>query len=694
MSIRKALVILGWWLPALLAFGDHKATWADSATASPWLPQASATITQPTGMAWTLWNPAQYALADDGQAIWIGASGGVVRWDKASNTYRRYTLLDGLPHTQVLAVAVDESGNRWFGGDGGLSRLDAAGCWTHFTTANSGLHSNIVDGIAVGADGALWLSHGLPQADITRRNPDGSWVWYPNRETAVSLNYEAILQTRGANRLWTVAGDEVWVDYAVFDGATWQDRTPPDVTQAPTAVAADGAQTVWVLADSVVWHWANAAWTQHRIFLQVTALTIAPDDVVWIGWRGHPYAYSTDTAGVGPLQQSPSDWLNAYGPVTALLADTQGVWAVGPGWLRTPDGRVAYLRDTTAHVEAGAILSDRNRGIWVHSTDVSINLGMLQLFDDLGTTDLADDLWYLRPDPRLDFVTAQARSADGDIWLSGMLVDRTMLPRSPFRLHGDAWIEYAPSYPFCAVDIFIQDARHAWFVSRSTAGCFGGPPAVLQLDDGGTPADQSDDVWQTYPITTAGLGGSVTVDAAGRLWFGDTTGLYRHDGSAWQPVKQPDTEYGICDLVATADGTLLIQTGDTVYAGGGCQQPGQDVQLIRPDGSYDRLSIDQLAERHLDLLRSAEPRNRMWTVAPDGAVWYLFHTGHVWAPGEPQLHRRDAAGVTVYPLPFGIFDVRALEIDRNNHVWLAANGNLWRLARWPESRYWLPLINP
>ena len=92
-------------------------------------------------------------MADDGDAIWIGGAGSIVRWDKASQTHRRYSAVDGLPNTNFLAVAVDAFGNRWFGGDGGLSRLDSAGQWRHFTTANSGIDSDFVDGIAIAADG-------------------------------------------------------------------------------------------------------------------------------------------------------------------------------------------------------------------------------------------------------------------------------------------------------------------------------------------------------------------------------------------------------------------------------------------------------------------------------------------------------------------------------------------------------------
>jgi ligand-binding sensor domain-containing protein len=181
--------------------------------------QPPTTSTSPSSPVWTRWHPNQYALADDGQALWIGGAGSIVRWDKSSKTYQRYTAVDGLPHQNVYAVAVDTVGNRWFGGDGGLSRLDANNVWTHFTTTNSGLHSDLVDGLAIGADNTLWVSHGLPAGSISRLDPDGTWRWYPSRAVAVVTDYVRIKQTQNVNPLWSVAGNEIWVGYAVYNGS-------------------------------------------------------------------------------------------------------------------------------------------------------------------------------------------------------------------------------------------------------------------------------------------------------------------------------------------------------------------------------------------------------------------------------------------------------------------------------------------
>jgi hypothetical protein len=97
-----------------------------------------ATEAPSTAPVWTNWGADQYALADDGEFIWIGATGGIVRWDKQQRLSQRYSAVDGLPHKAVLAVAVDATGNRWFGDDGGLSRLDPAEAWTHSAKPTAG----------------------------------------------------------------------------------------------------------------------------------------------------------------------------------------------------------------------------------------------------------------------------------------------------------------------------------------------------------------------------------------------------------------------------------------------------------------------------------------------------------------------------------------------------------------------------
>ncbi len=232
-------------------------------------------------------------------------------------------------------------------------------------------------------------------------------------------------------------------------------------------------------------------------------------------------------------------------------------------------------------------------------------------------------------------------------------------------------------------DIFAQDEAHTWFVARY-ADDSGPGRGLLALDDGGTVAAAGDDQWQLYPIDTDGTGGAVAVDALGRRWFGDSSGLYRYDGSVWQDVGQDGpAANGICDLTPAADGTLFVQVAGVVPGSTtpSCDDPDQTILIIGPDDSMTAQRVDQLVAERFDLVRTARQRNRLWSVAPDGAVWYLVDEAGTGA--SLQLHRRATTALTRYSLPFVTTVVRSLEIDPHNHVWLVAAGSLWRLSGTP-----------
>lgn len=645
---------------------------------------------------WTRWHPDQYALADDGPSLWIGAAGSLIRWEKSSQTYRRYGPLDGLPQQAIYAIAVDSAGNRWFGGDGGLSRLDSSEQWTHFTVANSGLANNLVDAIAVGADNTLWLGHGADDDRVSQRNLDGSWQIYPSRRAAVEANYAAIRQTQNVNRLWTVVGSEVWVDYSVYTGAQWLDRTPTAVTTPPVAVVADSAGVVWTASpsDKSAYKWDGAAWSVISLFSilpfdgRVTSMAVGPDDTVWIGFEERPgFPYASRVAGYAPLHDLNADqWLPRPGPVAALLPTTAGLWAIGPAWLLQPDGTLTTITDTPRYAAVTDAVVDGAGLLWLHSEHhAPYSAGNLQILDDRGDPALGNDRWTLAHDAHV--ISALERTLAGDLWLADFYQYRWTAYWPPRRWHDGAWI--TTTLPVTGAwgvpidDIFAQDDAHTWFVARY-ADDVGSGRGVLALDDGGTVAAAGDDQWQIYPLATNGTGGAVAVDALGRRWFGDSSGLYRHDGSAWQAVSQAaPAANGVCDLTPAADGTLFVQVAGNALGATtlSCDYLDQTILTIGPDDSMTTQRVDQLVAERFDLVRTARHRNRLWSVAPDGAVWYLVNDA---GAGETLvLHRRSVTGLTRYTLPFATTLVRSLEIDPHNHVWLVANRSLWRLSGTP-----------
>jgi len=61
------------------------------------------------------------ALAIEGNYIWVGTEGGLVKLNMLTGEKIYYTKATGLPDNSVLAIAIDSQGNKWIGTDGGLA---------------------------------------------------------------------------------------------------------------------------------------------------------------------------------------------------------------------------------------------------------------------------------------------------------------------------------------------------------------------------------------------------------------------------------------------------------------------------------------------------------------------------------------------------------------------------------------------
>ena len=221
-------------------------------------------------------------------------------------------------------------------------------------------------------------------------------------------------------------------------------------------------------------------------------------------------------------------------------------------------------------------------------------------------------------------------------------------------------------------DIYVQNENLIWFAYKESTS-FSLPPTrgVLLLNDRGTPADLTDDIWTDYPVREDGTGGSVVIDAQGRTWFGNSMGLFRYDGSQWQSLSQ----CAIGDLAATEDGI--------VYAAASCDSAHSTILAVATDDSTLQFTIEDMVESRAATLRTAN-RNHIWTVAPDGAIWYAKGT---------EIHRRDALCLQSYTTPISEEGISAIEVDSNNHVWVIYQSSLWRMSAKPDflldSAFWL-----
>ena len=93
---------------------------------------------------------------------------GLVRWERSTGTFHRFTQAEGLPPLRSAAsFAKDGAGNLWFGFyEDGLVRY-SAGRFTSFTSAD-GLPQEFITALHVDRNGRLWLtsaSGGLARID-------------------------------------------------------------------------------------------------------------------------------------------------------------------------------------------------------------------------------------------------------------------------------------------------------------------------------------------------------------------------------------------------------------------------------------------------------------------------------------------------------------------------------------------------
>ncbi len=61
-----------------------------------------------------------FSLAEEGNYIWVGTRGGLVKLDKITGQAQFFNSANGLPTNWVYSIAIDQQGNKWIGTWGGL----------------------------------------------------------------------------------------------------------------------------------------------------------------------------------------------------------------------------------------------------------------------------------------------------------------------------------------------------------------------------------------------------------------------------------------------------------------------------------------------------------------------------------------------------------------------------------------------
>ena len=109
---------------------------------------------------------------DEGDTLWIGTTGGLIRFDQRheSRTYYRHEPGDegSLGHDLVNDIYRDRSGRVWLATGAGLDRYDPDSDMFSHVSEEDGLPNNMILGILEDGSGRLWISS---NAGLTRYDP-------------------------------------------------------------------------------------------------------------------------------------------------------------------------------------------------------------------------------------------------------------------------------------------------------------------------------------------------------------------------------------------------------------------------------------------------------------------------------------------------------------------------------------------
>jgi len=127
--------------------------------------------------------------------VWVGTyGGGLSVYDIAANTWTNYNIPAGLADQFVYDVEKDTNGDYWIATWSGANRvkggrLDDPKAWETFTVANTqgGLPNDWVYGIEVGKHGEIWFA---TEGGLARLQ-DGKWSNW-NHEAGLGAKYEVV----------------------------------------------------------------------------------------------------------------------------------------------------------------------------------------------------------------------------------------------------------------------------------------------------------------------------------------------------------------------------------------------------------------------------------------------------------------------------------------------------------------------
>jgi len=458
-----------------------------------------------------------------GNTLWMAATGGLIQWNLADNTYIKYTTLDGLPHLYLRDMVMDSAGTLWICSEGGGVTAYDGKNWTTFSEPE-GLPSDDVFCAEIDRQGNKWFGtmEGLAKYD------GNNWVTFPRHENI------------RRNRIWSIVSDHsgaLWVStydgISTYNQATW---TFVDSLFAES-LTIDLDNNLWVSGFGLIGKYDRTDWEFYSLgplieVDQVQTSAVDSTNIKWFGSYTGLWRFDDSTV----VHFTTDDGL-PYNSVTDIYVDS-----LNNKWIGTPRGFSKFDGQTWTNYRTNTILTprvpvlvvDRNNHLWASTYHVGV-----AVFDgeNWQTYTEADGLIEGR-------VNAIAIDRYQNKWFG------TSLGGGVSKFDGTNWTSYSIEDGLAdryvnSIVIGVDD--RVWFATENGLSCFDG------------------ENWKTFTRADGLHSNSIhclAVDRQGMIWAGSYVGLSRYDGNVWKIFTAVD------GLPLYSVPVIEVENENTIWFGG------------------------------------------------------------------------------------------------------------------------------
>lgn len=536
------------------------------------------------------------SIAVENNTLWVGTTGGLLKWNLTNSTYEKFIVSDGLVSNYVTSITIDSNNVKWIGTFGGISKFDGIN-WTNYNSSNSGLAFVGITDIEFDSSD-IWVGtrNGLYKFDGI-----ANWVYFDTANSGLSHNKitSILIDDNGDKWFGTFAGADK------FDGVNWINYTSANsgLLNSPSCIEMDSTGNIW-FGTSGVSIFDGSNWTNYTVFNSglagSTVIGIAFDDEgnVWFGtengvnkFNGVAWQHFTETNS-GLLSNGIND----------IISDSQGNVYFGQGSNQIQkyggvskfDGINWFNFETPVTLTAnyiGEILIDSNGDKWFGN--------------EYGVNKLTQTTWshfngFYGIQPNQGVI-----DLNGNIWWGNFL--------SIAKFDGTNWSYFDNSssgLPYTQIQAMEVDGSNNIWISD---GLFSG--GVTKFD--GTS-------WNTFDVSNSNLISndiySIKKDFDGSVWFGGFGGATNYDGANWTTIMNPNTFVGPVKSIGIEQNTMWFGTAHLgVFNFDGSNWVTYDTtNSILPSNDILKIEIDSLGNKWFGTNEGL--------CKYDGTSWTIFNT--------------------------------------------------------------------